>query len=104
MSGKTFDPVGGTGMTRPAHTALPWTEHYDDNGFYYVVGEDMPSPYIVATGGEGDTNKANAALIVRAVNCHDDLVKALEECSILLGGLPAAKNNQRVTDAQEHQG
>lgn len=71
-------PEGATAALRRP-TATPWAGNYDDNGFYYVVGEGMPSPYVVATGGEGDADKANVALIVRAVNAHQDLVDALQD-------------------------
>jgi hypothetical protein len=55
-------------------TAGPWRYEYDDNGFYCVTAHAAPSPYIVATGGEGDTDKANARLIAAA----PDLLAALK--------------------------
>lgn len=44
-------------------TPGPWNFSYDDNGFYFVTAEKMPSPYIVASGNEGDVDKANCIAI-----------------------------------------
>jgi hypothetical protein len=48
------------------HTPGPWKSEYDDNGFFFVTGTGAPSPYIAATGGEGDADHANAELIAAA--------------------------------------
>ena len=56
------------------HTPTPW--HYwphFDNG---VITEDSMGVHIVRMTGVNTL--ANAEFIVRAVNCHDELVKALE--------------------------
>lgn len=56
------------------HTPLPW-EH---SGNQIVSGAteicEMEEIYII---GE---RRANADLIVKAVNCHDDLIAALQAC------------------------
>ena len=63
------------------HTPGPWTLEYDDNGFYYIDAKDRPSPYIVATGGESDTDVANAKLISAAPDMFE-VVKGLYEWAI----------------------
>ena len=49
-----------------AATPGPWWSNYDDNGFYHLQAKVRPSPYIAATGGEGDLDEANAAFIAAA--------------------------------------
>jgi hypothetical protein len=64
------------------HTPTPWFADRDDRpnmGWnVHIVREDDPRIRIcfMTSGSEA---KANAALIVRAVNSHADLVKALTE-------------------------
>jgi len=58
-------------------TPGPWTPQYDDNGFYLVDATQAPSPYIVATGGEGEADKANAYLIAAAPDLHDALERII---------------------------
>lgn len=69
-------------MTRPAHTALPWTvERYGDGDSLVIHSDEVHRVCFMATPGKLGSQaviEANAALIVRAVNCHDELVKALE--------------------------
>jgi len=62
-------------------TGLPWSAVYDDNGFFFVIADGAPSPYIVATGREGDTDKANSAYIVKACNAYPGLVALAREIS-----------------------
>jgi hypothetical protein len=70
-----------TDMSTPKHTPLPWRADGPE-----VIGLDGNGNYAghVATawyspGGPGpDEAVANAALIVRAVNAHADLLEALE--------------------------
>ena len=57
-----------------------WAAQYDDNGFYFVVADKRPSPYIVATGGEGDVDEANANLI----SASPDLLEALVEAKLFV--------------------
>lgn len=77
-------------------TPTPWTASYDDNGFYVVDAPGRPSPYIVATGGEGDADKANAALIVKAVNGRAALRAALEGLANEVSGLVAFEPDVRA--------
>ena len=53
------------------HTPLPWTI------FKAGIGEENGDG-IASLWREGEEREANAALIVRAVNAHEDLVKALD--------------------------
>lgn len=64
----------------PVKVASEWVSIYDDNGFFYIIdkGDRYPSPYIAATGGEGDRDKANAEKICNAVNNYDALLEALK--------------------------
>lgn len=79
-------------------TPRPWDTHYDDNGFFYIIADGAPSPYIAATGGEGETDKANAALIVRAVNNYDEALALLREAREELQTALSA-NAEHVSDA-----
>lgn len=69
---------------RPAHTALPWGLRYRGNQLAIVgdAGEWLAVLPHAPSDGFGlmalAEIHANAALIVRAVNSHDELVKALE--------------------------
>lgn len=66
------------------HSPLPWLADTisndvfvrDANGHYVMFGED------------GDISGADARFIVRAVNVHDDLVKALEWAMLRIGSEP----------------
>lgn len=73
------------------HTPTPWATEYrkGQNSFYgqdiyeAATGETIATAawYPVALSDTHTTTnrEANAAFIVKAVNCHDDLVAALEE-------------------------
>lgn len=78
-----------TTKNKPQHSPLPWTFHECRDS--YTVGtlpEDRtrhaigaPVAEIVVTsecGIDSDEGKANAALIVRAVNAHEALIFALK--------------------------
>lgn len=80
-----------------AHTPTPWGISYgfnlgDGKRAVYVAGPDpkqigikLMTPWI-ESAWDGDTEaEANAEFIVRAANCHDDLVK----CAIILANLQA---------------
>lgn len=80
------------------HTALPWkvvVEDIGDETFIYapvgikgVDGFDVVSyegGFIPDSEWNLDVIKANAALIVRACNCHDELVEA---CKMLIHFVP----------------
>lgn len=66
------------------HTPTPW-RLFDENGVLAIKSSERQShnEVIFWTGFDGShypkANRANAALIVRAVNSHAELVKALEE-------------------------
>lgn len=61
------------------HTPVPWTARTDGDGFWWIDKD-------TEEGGESLADMtcmrsvagANAEFIVRAVNCHEELVKALE--------------------------
>lgn len=59
------------------HTPTPWQSNHDD-----ILASDDPCDVVavVVERDDFDETLANAEFIVRAVNSHDKLVKALEEC------------------------
>lgn len=61
------------------HTPLPWsvvlTDHPDNGDDCWGIDAESGSVGFC----EGPNDEANAAFIVRAVNCHDDLVAALNQ-------------------------
>ena len=74
-------------MTTTKHTPTPWkyrTEGKPHNSHYaFEITMEKKNHVIAVIDRETPTNpedEANAAFIVKAVNCHDDLVKSLEEC------------------------
>ena len=71
-------------MSETKWTPGPWSQHYDDNGFFYVHAERAPSPYVVATGNEGDVDRANARLIAAAPDLAEAAasVKAFTDLSM----------------------
>ena len=67
-------------MTENAATPTPWTfDDTHDDGIGYTLG---PNRETIDHHGDmslsAETNKANAALKIRAVNAHARLVEALE--------------------------
>ena len=79
------------------HSPLPWDWHTHPNGRNSKRrdGDDRQMRFLVASDGQGfahtvglehDTDEANAAFIVRAVNHHDELVALLEEIKRELNG------------------
>ena len=76
------------------HTPTPWKLGYSDgSGPHWIVGQgEMP---VATIGFHGDpeirgemieNERADAALIVLAVNSHAELVAALEDAATLLDG------------------
>ena len=69
--------LGDFANNRPSHTPTPWEAHYT-----IIIGPD--SEVIADTSCKGarqaprNTQKANAQMIVRAVNAHTELVAALK--------------------------
>lgn len=63
------------------HTPLPWKVVPAPKGYVLIVDEtDRKNIAQISTNSRTEAeNEANAALIVRAVNAHEGLVKALEE-------------------------
>ena len=60
------------------HTPTPWS--YDPDAARYIEGPDgiiIAEAYVLDSG----MLRANTAHIVRAVNCHDELLAALKECT-----------------------
>lgn len=55
------------------HTPTPW--HQGKEFKAQVVDKDL---FHIADCGIGNASEANAAFIVTAVNCYDDIVEALE--------------------------
>ena len=56
------------------HTPIPWRAKRDDEGWWNVIGHD--SALICELWGQ--ENSADAAFIVRVVNCHEELLQALK--------------------------
>lgn len=60
------------------HTPTPWkVKNYNGNNKFRIVGAD-DSAITNLTGQYLGEEKTNAQFIVKAVNCHDDLVEALK--------------------------
>lgn len=60
-------------MSEPRHTPLPWSCESDKDTIYSLkAGASVAQPF----GESTEERAANAALIVRAVNCHQELVAA----------------------------
>ena len=80
--------------TATEHTSIPWTIHEDDDHFWRIraQGKRLIAAELFAN---------DAAFIVRAVNCHDELVEALEgasqELNILLVAYEQPKDDIRRT-------
>jgi hypothetical protein len=93
------------------HTPLPWAvfEHADHSGI--EIGPPYTEPYLKGnvrdvctirsnSGGYprsmSPEQKANADLIVRAVNCHDDLLEALKEFMSIWGSGDSTRESKRA--------
>jgi hypothetical protein len=67
------------------HTPTPWMALPDESGHEtYVVGPKSDHPVADCQFGFGSEDNANAAFIVKAVNNHDALVRALGACCRLI--------------------
>lgn len=64
-------------MTRPAHT--PWVAAEVRHGYDQVIRDSQNNAIcsMLLVGWDKKSAAEHVALIVRAVNCHDELVKAL---------------------------
>ena len=84
-------------MTTQA-TPRPWM-HYDDTdaagktGRHEIVATGKTVARIYRTAGSEVEDAANAALIVRAVNCHDELVAALRDIIAYVEGYAAGADS-----------
>lgn len=70
-------------MSEPKHSPLPWgiQQYRSCEGFSIWTKDRCIAErwYPTLTDEEAITVRANAELIVRAVNCHEELVAALRE-------------------------
>lgn len=66
------------------HTATPWRKELLGDGTVNVFGSDG---YVCDMRSDDERAHADADLIVRACNAHDDLVKALEDAQSELQGI-----------------
>lgn len=89
--------MSNTVVVTEKFTPAPWASEYDDNGFFYVGADDMPSPYIAATGGEGAADEANAKLIAAS----PDLFAACKEFvrKVEAGGAKSSKSYEQMKAA-----
>lgn len=76
-------------MNTNKHSPTPWVADYaGTHGHIKTLGyreERGSTPTVARYDIDGvsigvDEQKANAEFIIRAVNCHDDLVIALDDC------------------------
>lgn len=86
----------------PTHSPLPW----DDASAYpysHSVRIFARAKYVATVGNSDDTKEqtvANAAFIVKAVNCHEALVAALKDCSEVLAR-SAGESYQQMQDLSD---
>lgn len=100
--------IKGETMTTQPHTPTPWHTgktlvSYKDPMFSHTAIVNKADTLRIANvAGVGDADsKANAAFIVKAVNCHEELVEALQRVSraIDCGGLKVIENKLYPTSA-----
>ena len=65
-------------MSNTNHTPTPWFVH-DGNRNLVVTATNCIVADALGTDFDSETERANAAFIVRAANSHDQLVALLEE-------------------------
>ena len=88
--GDTFDEPE---MTEPKHSPLPWRYSKLMGGFIEDANGDVVFNY---------PNHDIANLIVKAVNSHDKLVKALQKIADTIENIPAIRiAKQALADAEE---
>ena len=68
------------------HTPTPWSfrELRGDDGLGYIEADGHDIIHAGVRDLDAETNRANAAFIVLAVNVHDKLVEALEKIEAAL--------------------
>ncbi len=80
----------------PQHTPTPWKLH--DMETATVVGPDhLAIADCNARSRSTDECIENAAYIVRAVNCHQELLESLREVTAMLEGAYDGKEDEEVT-------
>lgn len=80
------------------HTPLPWSQNGNA-----ISSERGNIVFAIGFNTDPKMQIENAALIVRAVNSHDDLVDALEKCHRVLSDLPSTnQSGTRTRKAFEH--
>lgn len=71
-------------MTNNTATPRPWRVEENNGVSHFIVTDDFNEQesegYIVAQTRDSKESKANAELIVNAVNSHDELIEALKVC------------------------
>ena len=75
-------------MSETAHTPGPWMRTIEvDTCYIHEDGGDLEGYGIARTCGQGlECNEANAAFIVRACNCHEELVEACRQAEAVNQG------------------
>lgn len=88
-------------MTAPAPTPLPW----HTGGIagrspivYAANGRPVANTTVYWSGSEQPDMHANADLIVRAVNAHDELVAALRACASCLAAWTEIQDDEDARD------
>lgn len=74
------------------HTPTPWTRHTTITGAAHLYGARGKSVARMSGGGKYEAHRlaeaeANAALIVRAVNAHAELIEALKNAKYYIQNL-----------------
>lgn len=100
-------------MSKQAHTPTPWEvqdieSEGDERGEAFIIGVNLGGlvgaalPWPTETdSGDFSRVAANARLIVRAVNCHADLLSALKDLRALVRGeAPSLLNEDSGGDAE----
>lgn len=65
--------------TKASHTPTPWTLMPGDSAPRITIDGDKEWPIVPVISGPSKAHaRANAAFIVKAVNCHEELLEALK--------------------------
>lgn len=84
---------------RVAHSPLPWRVGVGDERLVFAADASSVAHCDLHGRALKDDDIANAALIVKAVNCHQELVEALRDSVAVLSGDHMTK--QALIDALE---
>ena len=99
MSDKLDDGDAREPAMSEKHTPTPWRVFTSKDGRYLGVGEETGDGILANGYGmwrDGDEAIANAALIVRAVNSHAELVAALEGFNLKPEMIQAAQGDHLI--------